>query len=176
MMFVFSLSISANQVEESDLHPTEGRDVLSSSHKPATSISEVEGQSLLHNSPIPSSLYRTTSVTPATARRIVSKYSMIKFFLMFIGYPRSGSTILGSLLDAHPHIIIANEYDLSKRWISWPEEFKRRNYVFDQLLNNSFYEATENQRAPRKNMIFDYHVPHQWQGTFDGYIEVKAYV
>ncbi|PSO51862.1 MAG: hypothetical protein BRC34_14235, partial [Cyanobacteria bacterium QH_1_48_107] len=30
-------------------------------------------------------------------------------YCMFIGYPRSGHSLVGSLLDAHPNIIIAHE-------------------------------------------------------------------
>ncbi|CAB3992298.1 Hypothetical predicted protein, partial [Paramuricea clavata] len=36
--------------------------------------------------------------------------------LMFIGYPRSGHTLIGSLLDAHPNIVVANEYNILANW------------------------------------------------------------
>ena len=37
------------------------------------------------------------------------KYRNIHFFCCFIGYSRSGHTIVGSLLDAHPNIVISTE-------------------------------------------------------------------
>ena len=40
----------------------------------------------------------------------------IKTFVMFIGYPRSGHSIVGSLMDAHPHMVIANEFLLLRNW------------------------------------------------------------
>ena len=40
----------------------------------------------------------------------------IKMFVMFIGYPRSGHSIVGSLMDAHPHMVIANEFMLLRNW------------------------------------------------------------
>ena len=33
----------------------------------------------------------------------------LETYCMFIGYPRSGHSLVGSLLDAHPQIILAHE-------------------------------------------------------------------
>ena len=30
----------------------------------------------------------------------------LKAFVMFVGYPRSGHSIVGALLDAHPHLTV----------------------------------------------------------------------
>ena len=57
----------------------------------------------------------------------------IETYCMFIGYPRTGHSLIGSLLDAHPRIVIAHELDavnLFKRGFS-------RNQVFHLLLENS---------------------------------------
>jgi len=35
-------------------------------------------------------------------------------YCMFIGYSRSGHTLVGSLLDAHPEMVIAHELDALK--------------------------------------------------------------
>jgi hypothetical protein len=40
------------------------------------------------------------------------KFSKLKYFCLFIGYPRSGHTLIGALLDAHPEIIISIEADV----------------------------------------------------------------
>ena len=40
----------------------------------------------------------------------------IEKFILFIGYPRSGHSIVGSLMDAHPHMVIANEFLLLRNW------------------------------------------------------------
>jgi hypothetical protein len=42
------------------------------------------------------------------------KYRKVKTFCCFIGYSRSGHTLVGSLLDAHPDIIISTESDAFK--------------------------------------------------------------
>ena len=44
--------------------------------------------------------------------KLTEFFKDVKTFCMFIGYPRSGSTLIGSLLDAHPNIIIAHELDV----------------------------------------------------------------
>ena len=41
-----------------------------------------------------------------------NKYRKVHSILMFLGYPRSGSSTLASLLDAHKNIIIAHELNL----------------------------------------------------------------
>ena len=37
-------------------------------------------------------------------------------FLLFVGYPRSGHSLVGALLDAHPEIAIAHELDVLQLW------------------------------------------------------------
>ena len=32
-------------------------------------------------------------------------------FFIFFGYPRSGHTILGALVDAHPNMVISHQYN-----------------------------------------------------------------
>ena len=40
----------------------------------------------------------------------------VEAFCIFIGYPRSGHSLLGSLLDAHPEMVIAHELDVLRSW------------------------------------------------------------
>ena len=42
--------------------------------------------------------------------------SHLTAFLLFVGYSRSGHTLVGSLLDGHPNAIIGNEYGALARW------------------------------------------------------------
>lgn len=39
-------------------------------------------------------------------------YHEIERYVMFVGYPRSGHTLVGSLLNAHPEIVISHELDV----------------------------------------------------------------
>ena len=38
-------------------------------------------------------------------------FETIQLYCMFVGYPRSGHSLVGTLLDAHPDIVIAHELD-----------------------------------------------------------------
>ena len=40
-------------------------------------------------------------------------------FFLFIGYNRSRHTLFAALLDAHPHVVVANDLNILKQWITW---------------------------------------------------------
>ncbi|MFX0095289.1 MAG: hypothetical protein ACFFBD_26380, partial [Candidatus Hodarchaeota archaeon] len=57
-------------------------------------------------------------------RRIIYGYPVLKYrkyfkdlrtFILFIGSSRSGSSLVGALLDAHPNVIIAQERNVLKK-------------------------------------------------------------
>ncbi|XP_047140131.1 uncharacterized protein LOC100215248 isoform X2 [Hydra vulgaris] len=98
-------------------------------------------------------------------------FSKLKTFLLFIGYPRSGSTLTGSLLDAHPSVIIANEYNLFIKWKNFTDKQKNKHYICNQLWNNSVAE-TRHQRAVSKKYFFQYYVPGLWQGLYQDPIQI----
>ncbi len=83
----------------------------------------------------------------------------VETYCMFIGYPRSGHSLLGSLLDAHPNVIIAHELDALK-YIS--AGFGKRQ-LYQLLLDNSRGFA----RRGRRWTGYTYEVPNQWQGRFE---------
>jgi hypothetical protein len=91
-------------------------------------------------------------------RRQIELFDGIETYCMFVGYPRTGHSLIGSLLDAHPNIVIAHELDalnLLKRGFS-------RNQLFHLLLENSRQMAA----AGRRHSGYSYEVPNQWQGRF----------
>lgn len=93
-----------------------------------------------------------------------SLFESIDKYCMFIGYSKSGKTFLSSLLDAHPHIVFANELPVL-RYIDIG--FSRRQ-IFDLILENSraFTEAGRSSRG------YSYKVPNQWQGKFNQQLKV----
>jgi hypothetical protein len=80
-------------------------------------------------------------------------------YCMFIGYPRSGHSLIGSLLDAHPNVIIAHELDALK----FVEAGFDRDRLYQLLLDNSRRFS----RKGREWTGYNYEVPGQWQGRFD---------
>ncbi|EDO31662.1 predicted protein [Nematostella vectensis] len=118
-------------------------------------------------------LSRVSSKVPQDvplARRKV--YDQVETFLIFIGYPRSGHTLVGSLIDAHPNAIIANELDIIGSWLEWNEDHRNKYFLFDQLYKNSHEQTLKGFRSSSVKHRFNYSVRGQWQGRFDRTIKV----
>ena len=94
----------------------------------------------------------------------------VKTFVFFIGYSRSGSSIVSSLMDAHPHMVVAYEY---KVICKWNQMLNNKAYLYGELYNKSQKDATTGWRS-EKNMVKSYtlHVSTGWQGRYDKYISV----
>jgi hypothetical protein len=83
----------------------------------------------------------------------------LETFCMFIGYPRSGHTLIGSLLDAHPNAVIADELNA----LRFVEAGFCKKQLFYLLLRNARRAAA----AGRERTGYHYRVPGQWQGRFE---------
>jgi sulfotransferase family protein len=96
----------------------------------------------------------------ATAMCLESEDSFndLETYCMFIGYPRSGHSLIGALLDAHPNVIIAHELNVLKRI----REGLNERQIYQLLLENSRTKA----QAGRGASGYSYEVPNQWQGKF----------
>jgi hypothetical protein len=92
-------------------------------------------------------------------RRNAELFRDVRTYCMFVGYPRTGHSLIGSLLDAHPRIVIAHELN-ALRLFKWG--FSQRQ-VFYLLLKNSRKMAV----AGRSYHGYSYAVPNQWQGRFE---------
>ena len=86
-------------------------------------------------------------------------FDNVQTYCMFIGYPRSGHSLIGSLLDAHPNAIVAHELD-ALRFVG--ARFGKHQ-LYELLLDNSRRYA---QRGREWNG-YAYEVPQQWQGRFN---------
>jgi hypothetical protein len=82
----------------------------------------------------------------------------VERYCMFVGYPRSGHSLVGALLNAHPELLIANELDALSR----VREGIDREALFAEIL------AADRDFAARgrRHMGFEYAVPGAWQGRF----------
>jgi len=90
------------------------------------------------------------------AGAFVARHPDLGVFVMFIGYSRSGHSLIGALLDAHPEMVIAHELDL----IRFVEKGFSREQVFYLLDENARLFA----RVGRAWGRYGYAVPGQWQG------------
>ncbi len=88
-----------------------------------------------------------------------ASFNRVETFCMFVGYPRSGHTLIGSILDAHPNMIIADELNALRYF----DNGFGRKQLFYLLLRNSLKAAS----AGRKRTGYVYRVPDQWQGRYE---------
>ncbi len=86
-------------------------------------------------------------------------FKSVEKYCMFIGYPRSGHSLVGSLLDAHPNIIIGHELHSLKLFRKGFNPQK----IYYLLLQNSQRKANQG----RQETGYSYEVPNQWQGKFE---------
>jgi hypothetical protein len=93
----------------------------------------------------------------------------LRTFVMFVGFGKTGHSILGSLLDAHPDIIIAHEYgflrDFTKAFVSRPNWAL---LLFNKLYTNSRRTVLRGWRSQSKN-VKGYTLGidgNSWQGRF----------
>jgi len=92
------------------------------------------------------------------SRRQGDLFADLRAYCIFVGYPRSGHSLTGSLLDAHPHICFAHELDALK--------FVHARFSENQIYDLLLARAREFTEQGRKWNGYSYYVPGQWQGKF----------
>lgn len=94
----------------------------------------------------------------------------VEQFLFFIGYGRSGHSIVASIMDAHPNIIIAHEYYLFDK-LTDPSRYltiQTRSSLFDELYWSSYHSATSGWRSDRSTQKgYNLNLGGTWQGQFE---------
>jgi hypothetical protein len=86
------------------------------------------------------------------------RFAEVERFCLFIGYPRSGHTLVGSLLDAHPDVLIAHELDA----LRYVHHGFRRMQLFGMLVHHDRAFTV----SGREWTGYDYRVDQQHQGSF----------
>ena len=92
----------------------------------------------------------------ALARQERGRFDALQAFVLFVGYPRSGHSLVGSLLDAHPDVAIAHELHVL-RYVKYGFG---REQIFAMLLENAAAMAD----SGRTVTGYSYAIPGQWQG------------
>ena len=98
----------------------------------------------------------------------------IQHFLFFIGYQRSGHSIVGSILDAHPHIVVSHELQLLKEWD--PAFNTRGNKgmklkkLYNKIYENSVLSSCNKRKESAKGYTLE--IRPSWQGRYDQYIQI----
>ena len=97
----------------------------------------------------------------------------VQKFVFFIGYARSGHSIIGSVLDAHPNVVIAHEYSLFHQWLQVPKLHQNKTWLYNVLYNNSQYHSNQGLRT--NNAVqkgYTLRIQDLWQGQYQDQIVV----
>ena len=95
----------------------------------------------------------------------------VKYFVLFVGHSRSGSSITGALLDAHPNAMIGHEFHVFKNMQLHPDVYHNKDAIFTALALSSQLSAKHWSSTPpqrRHNM----YVKGLWMGQFEGNLSV----
>jgi hypothetical protein len=92
------------------------------------------------------------------ARAEQAAFADLERFCLFVGYPRSGHSLVGSLLDAHPELIVAHELHVLR--------YLRYGFSREQIFALLLERSREQAQAGRAATGYSYVVPNQWQGRF----------
>jgi len=87
-----------------------------------------------------------------------STFDNVSAYVMFIGYPRSGHSLIGHLIDAHPNAIISEELDALK--------FFQKGFTRAQIHNLILQNSKNFIELEQQKLKYKYLVPGQWQGKF----------
>lgn len=84
--------------------------------------------------------------------------SSVRAYCMFVGYPRSAHTLVGSLLNAHPSMVLSHELNALR--------YVRAGFSRPQLFRLILRQDQAFTAAGSTWSGYDYSVPGQWQGRY----------
>ena len=102
-------------------------------------------------------------------KRVIDR---VKTFVFFMGHPRSGHSIVASLMDSHPHVVISHEEDLFSR-IAKGSLAPTKPEIFNAIWRNTRVTIINGKRAEKCDQKgYTLFVDGLYQGTYSGYINV----
>ena len=99
-----------------------------------------------------------TWAPPCGPASTVTTSPMSHAYVLFVGHPRSGHSLVGSLLDAHPDIVVSHELDAL--------QYVAVGYPASAAVHARARARRDQRRRRRKSWGYSYAVPGQWQGRF----------
>ena len=112
-----------------------------------------------------------STVTPKRRGASLSQQDVdgVEKFVFFVGNARSGSSIVGSMMDAHPNMIIGNaECKVFTNWLRGPEVKLNKSDFFNALYRCSVDCSTTGVRSleHKERKGYSLAIPSSWQGRF----------
>ena len=103
---------------------------------------------------------RRHALASSAVRRDPDRFAHVRTFCVFVGHNKSGTSLLGGLLDAHHAIVLADELDV----LRYVEAGFAREHIFHLVARGSRSEARKGRVTARRLQPYSYRVPGQWQG------------
>ena len=108
-----------------------------------------------------------------------AEYDSVEAFVLFVGHPRSGHTLVAAILDSRPEMIIANEFNLLEKFQEFTEDltediYSRRLRIFAELHSTSKRQTMFGSRDPSYRRPYTYNIPGSWQGKYRDKLKVKV--
>ena len=88
------------------------------------------------------------------------------------GHPRSSHSIVASVLDAHPHIVVSNELGFMKRWDSSLFNKENAGKLYSKIYQKSVKNAMPRGKGMKDNKGYTLAIEHSCQGSFDNFVDV----
>ena len=149
-----------------------GKVTAASLSKDASHKVKPENHSVLGNTKLVSRLKGVSKLPQDVVERVEK-------LVFFIGYQRSGHSIVGSFMDAHPHMVIAHEFMLFTKWKEMDEQYgtvnplRSKRNLFNTLNMDSLADAEHGWRSGQlNNKNYTLAIDSSWQGRYDGFIRV----
>jgi hypothetical protein len=103
---------------------------------------------------------RRHALASSAVRRDPDRFAHVRTFCVFVGHNKSGTSLLGGLLDAHHAIALADELDV----LRYVEAGFAREHIFHLVERGARSEARKGRVTARRLQPYSYRVPGQWQG------------
>ena len=107
-----------------------------------------------------------------------SVINQVKYFVFFVGWAHSGHSIVGSILDSHPHMIVAHEAKIFSQLKENPTRFTNKAAIFNELWRKSYNDSHYNGSLRTSTSVdiqskgYTLQIAGLHQGTYLSYIDV----
>jgi hypothetical protein len=91
-------------------------------------------------------------------RRYRDDFDDVERFCLFVGYPRSGHSLVGALLNAHREAVISHELNAHEPILAGCT----RDELYARIIARAAWFAMRGNRG-----TYPYQVPGEWQGRFE---------
>ena len=96
----------------------------------------------------------------------------VKAFVFFMGHSRSGHSIIGTILDSHPHIVIAHEGGILTRVVN-KEKCADKSFIFNEIWRSSCSNKTKSvEGTARKG--YSLRIDELYQGKYLDHIDIMG--